>query len=36
LMRYIDDAQLPIDNNLIENTIRPIAIGMRIPATLGH
>jgi len=27
LMRYIDDAQLPIDNNLIENTIRPIAIG---------
>jgi hypothetical protein len=27
LVRYIDDAQLPIDNNLIENTIRPIAIG---------
>ena len=25
--RYIDDGQLPIDNNWIENQIRPIAIG---------
>ena len=27
LTRYIDDGQLPIDNNWIENQIRPIAIG---------
>jgi hypothetical protein len=27
LVMFIDAAQLPIDNNLIENTIRPIAIG---------
>jgi hypothetical protein len=27
LMRYLDDGQLPIDNNWIENQIRPIAIG---------
>ncbi|WP_322995375.1 IS66 family transposase [Castellaniella sp.] len=27
LTRYLDDARLPIDNNLIERTIRPIAIG---------
>ena len=29
LTRYIDDGQLPIDNNHIENQIRPIAIGRR-------
>jgi len=27
LTRYIDDGQIPIDNNWIENQIRPIAIG---------
>ena len=27
LMRYIDDGELPIDNNWVENRIRPIAIG---------
>ena len=27
LTRYLDDGQLPIDNNWIENQIRPIAVG---------
>jgi hypothetical protein len=27
LTRYIDDGDLPIDNNWVENQIRPIAIG---------
>ncbi len=27
LIRYLDDGQLPIDNNWIENQIRPIAVG---------
>ena len=27
--RYLDDGQLPVDNNWIENQIRPIAIGRR-------
>jgi hypothetical protein len=27
LTRYLDDGQLPIDNNWIENQIRPIEIG---------
>ena len=27
LTRFVDDAQLPLDNNWIENQIRPIAIG---------
>ena len=27
LTRYIDDADLPIDNNWVENQIRPIALG---------
>jgi transposase len=27
LTRYLDDGQLPIDNNRIEQTIRPIAVG---------
>ena len=27
LTRYLDDGQLPIDNNWVENQIRPIAIG---------
>jgi hypothetical protein len=29
LVRYLDDGQLPIDNNHIENTIRPIALGKK-------
>jgi hypothetical protein len=27
LVRFIDDGQLPIDNNWVENQIRPIALG---------
>jgi len=27
LMRYLDDGDLPIDNNHIENRIRPVALG---------
>jgi transposase len=27
LVRYIDDGDLPIDNNHIENRIRPVALG---------
>lgn len=27
LVRYLDDGDLPIDNNWVENQIRPIAIG---------
>ena len=27
LTRFVDDGQLPVDNNWIENQIRPIAIG---------
>jgi hypothetical protein len=27
LVRYLDDGQLPADNNWVENRIRPIAIG---------
>jgi transposase len=27
LVRYVDDGALPIDNNWVENQIRPIAIG---------
>ena len=26
-MRYLDDGDLPIDNNHIENRIRPVALG---------
>jgi len=29
LTRYLDDGNLPIDNNRIENQIRPIAIGRK-------
>ena len=29
LMRYADSGALPIDNNPVENTIRPIAIGKK-------
>ncbi len=29
LVRYLDDGRYPIDNNLIENAIRPIAVGRK-------
>lgn len=29
LTRYLDDGQVPIDNNAMENSIRPLAIGRR-------
>ena len=29
LIRYADSGSLPLDNNAIENTIRPIAIGKK-------
>lgn len=29
LVRYLDDGRLPIDNNLAENAIRPVAIGRK-------
>src|SRR5450830_1685689 len=29
LTQFLDDAQLPIDNNWIENQIRPIALGRK-------
>ena len=29
LIRYLDDGRLPIDNNLVENAIRPFALGRK-------
>lgn len=29
LVRYVDDGRYPIDNNAIENAIRPIALGRK-------
>jgi len=29
LTRFLDDGRLPIDNNLVENTIRPVALGRK-------
>ena len=29
LMRYLDDGNVPIDNNAVENSIRPLAVGRR-------
>jgi transposase len=29
LTRFLEDGRLPIDNNLVENTIRPIALGRK-------
>jgi hypothetical protein len=29
LVRYVDDARVPIDNNWIENQTRPIALGRK-------
>jgi transposase len=29
LVRFLEDGRLPIDNNLVENTIRPVALGRK-------
>lgn len=29
LTRYLDDGEVPIDNNAVENSIRPLALGRR-------
>ena len=29
LMRYLDDGNVPIDNNAVENSIRPLAVGRK-------
>ena len=29
LLRYVESGSLPIDNNLVENAIRPITLGRR-------
>ncbi|MBF1994242.1 transposase [Serratia symbiotica] len=29
LLRYLDNALMPIDNNWIENAIRPVAVGRK-------
>ena len=29
LVRYVDDGRYPIDNNLVENAIRPITLGRK-------
>jgi transposase len=29
LMRFLDDGEVPIDNNAVENSIRPLALGRR-------
>lgn len=36
LMRYVEDGALEIDNNLIENAIRPSALGKRNWLFIGH
>ena len=36
LTRYVDDGSLEIDNNLIENAIRPSAIGKKNWFVIGH
>ena len=36
LTRYVDDGSLEIDNNLIENAIRPSAIGKKNWLFIGH
>ena len=35
LTRLLDNAQMPIDNNAVENLIRPLAIGRRIGSLRG-
>jgi hypothetical protein len=29
LTRFLDDGRLPLDNNLVENSIRPVALGRK-------
>jgi len=36
LLRYRDDGRLEIDNNLVENAIRPTAIGKKNWLFIGH
>lgn len=36
LMRYVEDGRLEIDNNLIENAIRPTAVGKKNFLFIGH
>ena len=36
LTRYVDEGQLEIDNNLIENAIRPTAVGKKNFLFIGH
>ena len=36
LVRYVEDGRLEIDNNLIENAIRPTAIGKKNFLFIGH
>ena len=36
LQRYLHDAQLPIDNNLAEQVIRPLTVGRKNWLFLGH
>ena len=36
LTRYVDDGRLEIDNNLIENAIRPSALGKKNWLFIGH
>jgi len=36
LTRFVDDGKLEIDNNLIENAIRPSALGKRNWLFVGH
>ncbi len=31
LTKYLDDGELEIDNNIVENSIRPLALGRKIP-----
>ena len=35
LTRYLDDGQLPIDNNRIEQQMRPIAVGRKTGCSLA-
>jgi len=36
LNRYLDDGRLEIDNNLVENAIRPTALGKKNFLSIGH
>jgi len=36
LIRYIEDGNLPIDNNWMENRIRPVALGRAAGTSLDH